>query len=75
MPKSSQVRLVFAKWVLPKPETDVTRSRGPETALGEINANPLEADFWPGTISGSPVTRQESLEAFRGCLGTGTLAK
>jgi hypothetical protein len=37
-----------------------TSSRGPETGLGDINVDLIEADFWPGMTSELPVTRPES---------------
>jgi len=31
----------------------------PETSSGEINGDFPQADFWPGTIHGLPVTRAQ----------------
>ena len=45
------------------PRCPVGRQSGnyPETGLEEINGNLLEADFWPGVISGLPVNREQSI--------------
>jgi hypothetical protein len=38
----------------------------PETGLGEINRDLLEADFWPGIASGLRVTRGEPSASVNG---------